>query len=72
MTKSKRNNQMQFVIDTEARTFSVDGSEPQPYESIEQVCELLEATEQQSPEAGMEQEQQGMEAGFAGVRGGGL
>lgn len=41
-----------FVIDTDAGTVAVNGSEPQQYDNIEQVCELLEkvAGESESPE----------------------
>lgn len=70
----------QIVIDTEAKTIAIDGSEPQQFESMEQVCELLEKMggAEESPQAGQAEggegmsEDQAMQAGFSGVRGGGL
>lgn len=67
-----------FVIDTDAKTFAANGSEPQPYDSIEQVCELLEqvageseSPEQEQAEGGDEgmSEDQAMAQGFSQARG---
>lgn len=61
---------MIITIDTEQQTIDIDGSGPQPYENMEQVCEMLESMggESEAPDMAA-QEQAGMEEGFKQARG---
>ena len=51
--------------ETGAGQFSVDGSEPTPFQSAEEVCQVIEAM----AGGGQASEGEAMEAGFAEARG---
>ena len=66
---------MQIMIEmdeTGTGTMSIDGSEPQPFGDVEEVCSVIERLAGQPDADEMEAEQAGMDQGFAGVRGGGM
>lgn len=51
-------------------TIAIDGAEPTPFQSAEEVCSVIESMAGQSEP--VEDEGAAMQAGFNGVRGGGL
>ena len=71
----------QFVIDVAddgSATLTIDGGQPQQFDSVEAACDAIEQANGGESEQGEMaaqgggQEQAGFESGFAGARGGSL